>query len=431
MLKAAADDPAIKRALVEIAGETEREVIEPFFDWKHNGRPAGNGWNRSTNNARFGVDYFNRTGTAKSNMFDNKPEETQCFYTNNESLDGANHYEITFAPGQEPPDNGFWSLTLYTSEHFFYPNDLKRYSLGTKNQGPQARRRWLARALRRGPRRRGKARSRTGSPRRRDISACTSARTGAKRASSTGRGRRPPFGRSVNTRQIGGLRHEIRYSIESHPRRRDCRLCQPPPRRRERPSIPSRRRTIAKDAYIFTYPLVMNYRTMYSQAIKGDAAFGKWLHLKLSTPGDTDIVTPNNDTPYSYAWIDLRAEPWVKTMPKIQKEAFLHQPVGRPVGLCHRQPRDRCSMATMAGNYLLASPSWQGDMPKGIKRVIRGESDILGTLTRTQAIGDEKDLLKVEQIQRGYKLQPLSEFLGRTHRRRHLPSIGPHGPRAN
>jgi hypothetical protein len=57
-----------KRAPVEAAIETEKQVIAPFCEWKHHGRPAGNGWNRSTNNARFGTDYFNRTGMAKSNM---------------------------------------------------------------------------------------------------------------------------------------------------------------------------------------------------------------------------------------------------------------------------------------------------------------------------------------------------------------------------
>lgn len=138
VLDAAAKDPAIKQALVQAATETERNVVDPFLEWKHNGRPAGNGWNRSTNNARFGVDYFNRTGTAKSNMFDNKPTETQYFYTDGDttgaSLDGKNNYEITFAPGQEPPVDGFWSLTLYNAQHFFHPNDLKRYSLGTKNK---------------------------------------------------------------------------------------------------------------------------------------------------------------------------------------------------------------------------------------------------------------------------------------------------------
>jgi hypothetical protein len=81
LLDAADHDPAIKKILVETAVTTDKEVIAPFFEWKHNGVPAGNGWNRSTNNAKAGFDYFNRTGTAKSNMFDNKPDETQYFYT--------------------------------------------------------------------------------------------------------------------------------------------------------------------------------------------------------------------------------------------------------------------------------------------------------------------------------------------------------------
>ena len=36
--------------------------------------------------------------------------------------------------GQTPPVKGFWSLTLYNQEHFFNPNPLNRYSLGTKNK---------------------------------------------------------------------------------------------------------------------------------------------------------------------------------------------------------------------------------------------------------------------------------------------------------
>ena len=56
LLAAAANDPAIKQALIQAAIQTERDVINPFLEWKHNGRPAGNGWNRSTNNARFGTD---------------------------------------------------------------------------------------------------------------------------------------------------------------------------------------------------------------------------------------------------------------------------------------------------------------------------------------------------------------------------------------
>lgn len=30
--------------------------------------------------------------------------------------------------------NGFWSLTLYNEHHFFAPNEINRYSVGTKNK---------------------------------------------------------------------------------------------------------------------------------------------------------------------------------------------------------------------------------------------------------------------------------------------------------
>ncbi len=123
LMDAAAKDPEIKKLLTETAVAAEKEVIKPFFEWKHNGHPAGNGWTRSENNAKADFDYFNRTGTAKSNMFDNKPNETQSFYTDNDasgaSLEGSGTCAITFAKGEEPPVNGFWSLTLYNEQHFF------------------------------------------------------------------------------------------------------------------------------------------------------------------------------------------------------------------------------------------------------------------------------------------------------------------------
>ncbi|MGB3333213.1 MAG: DUF1254 domain-containing protein [Mycobacterium sp.] len=138
LLDAANRSPDIKQAVVDAAIATERDVVAPFFRWAHNGRPAGNGWNRSTNNAQFGIDYFDRTGTARSNMFDNRPTETQYYYTDNDAsgspLLGGKTYKVSFPAGQEPPVKGFWSLTLYNDKHLFHPNELKRYSLGTKNK---------------------------------------------------------------------------------------------------------------------------------------------------------------------------------------------------------------------------------------------------------------------------------------------------------
>jgi hypothetical protein len=71
-------------------------------------------------------------------MFENRPKETQYFYTDadadGQQLTGAAHYRITFAAGQLPPVDGFWSLTLYNETHFFHRNVLHRFSLGTKNK---------------------------------------------------------------------------------------------------------------------------------------------------------------------------------------------------------------------------------------------------------------------------------------------------------
>lgn len=174
---------------------------------------------------------------------------------------------------------------------------------------------------------------------------------------------------------------------------------------------PEHAKAFAKEVYIFTYPLVMNYRTLYSQAIEGDKDFGKWLHLGLSSPKDTDIVTPNNDTPYSYAWVDLRAEPWVLTMPAIEKERFYTSQWDDLWGYVLDNPGS-VNDGNDEKHILLASPSWKGELPSGIKRVIQGESELLGTLTRTQVLGGAADLPRVQEIQQSYKLQPLSAFAG-------------------
>lgn len=178
---------------------------------------------------------------------------------------------------------------------------------------------------------------------------------------------------------------------------------------------PDEARAIAKEAYLFTYPLVMYYRTMYLQAIDAQSdsfsgGFGKWLHLGLSTPQDTDIVTPNNDTPYSYAWFDLRAEPWVLTLPQIEENRFYTSQWNDLWGFVLDNPG-----SVVDGNdgvsVLLASPTWQGDLPEGVQRVMRGDTSFLGTLTRTQLFGAD-DLANVDQIRGEYELQPLSAFLG-------------------
>jgi hypothetical protein len=135
---AAQRDPEVARLIVEEATRVDEETVRDFLWWRHNGVPAGNNWNRSVNNAQFGVDYYNRLATAKSNILENRPEETQYFYTDHDAgggeLRGTGSYAITFPPGQTPPVRGFWSVTLYNEHHLFHANPLNRFSLGTKNR---------------------------------------------------------------------------------------------------------------------------------------------------------------------------------------------------------------------------------------------------------------------------------------------------------
>jgi hypothetical protein len=142
VLDAAAKDPAVKQALKETAAAAEKEMIAPLFQWKLNGPPAGNGWYSPVNNSAFGTDYAIRTAIAKSNMFENKFTETKYIFTDTESqgtqLNGNAGYSVTFPAGQLPPVSGFWSLTLYNEHHFFNPNPLRRFSLGTKNKSLKA-----------------------------------------------------------------------------------------------------------------------------------------------------------------------------------------------------------------------------------------------------------------------------------------------------
>jgi hypothetical protein len=142
VLDAAAKDPKITETLKQTAIAQEKDLMAPLFEFRNNGRAVGNGWTSPPNGARWGVDYLSRAATARSNMYDNAPQETRYIYADfdsgGERLNGAHAYTVKFPKGQTPPVNGFWSLTLYNDSHLFSPNPLQRYSLGTKSKSMKA-----------------------------------------------------------------------------------------------------------------------------------------------------------------------------------------------------------------------------------------------------------------------------------------------------
>ncbi len=180
-------------------------------------------------------------------------------------------------------------------------------------------------------------------------------------------------------------------------------------------ATPAEARAIAKQAYLYGYPVVEMYKTLYTQAVdKGGANFKAPFNrignsAQVFTPKDTAFTTPNADTPYSFVWMDLRQEPQVLTLPKVEDNRYYS------VQLLDLYTQNIAYLGTRStgnngGHYMIAGPDWKGQQPVDVDRVVYSESNIAYALYRTQLF-DEKDLGKVRQIQNGYKVQPLSSYV--------------------
>ncbi|GAA5053500.1 DUF1214 domain-containing protein [Nocardia callitridis] len=137
VLTAAEHDETLADVLRQTAIEAN-DVVSELFEFRNIGLPVGRHWTTQRNGAAFGTDYLSRTAIAKSNIFVNTANETAYYYQDlddtGQRLHGARTYTVHFPTGELPPVRGFWSLTVYNKHHFFHPNELDRFSLGTKNQ---------------------------------------------------------------------------------------------------------------------------------------------------------------------------------------------------------------------------------------------------------------------------------------------------------
>lgn len=141
VLEALHANPLLKAPMIAAVTDVEEQIVEPLFQFRNYGQQLPYHWSTISNESAFGTDYFTRTAVAKSNIFVNSPQETKYYYQDldaaGERLDGSRRYTVTFQKDQTPPVHGFWSLTLYGETHFFVPNEIGRYSVGTKNQDLQ------------------------------------------------------------------------------------------------------------------------------------------------------------------------------------------------------------------------------------------------------------------------------------------------------
>jgi hypothetical protein len=179
---------------------------------------------------------------------------------------------------------------------------------------------------------------------------------------------------------------------------------------------PAEARAIAKEAYIYGFPIVDNYRVQHAYWMdktnpEYKGPFNEiWNSARLFSPADKAIQTPNSDTLYSFIGADLRSEPLVLTVPAIEKERYFS------VQLIDYYTFNFDYIGTRTtgnggGSFLLAGPGWKGETPKGVKKVFRCETELAFPGYRTQLFNPD-DIDNVRKVQAGYKVQPLSAFLG-------------------
>lgn len=174
-------------------------------------------------------------------------------------------------------------------------------------------------------------------------------------------------------------------------------------------------KTIAEEAFVYGFPMVMNYGVMYETYIDKSSSQYKcplsqlYNTARVFTPKDTAVVTPNSDTPYSFFCADLRAEPVVFTVPEIEKGRYFSVQLVDWYTFNFGYVGSRTT-GNGGGSYLLAGPTWKGEKPKGIDKVFRCETEYAFAIVRTQLF-NPADIEAVKKVQAGYKLQPLSAFL--------------------
>ena len=182
----------------------------------------------------------------------------------------------------------------------------------------------------------------------------------------------------------------------------------------DKPS-PKEIRAIAEEGFIYGLPLVMNYAANYEFWIDSSSSqykgpFNQLLNEhRTFTYKDTAVVTPNSDTPYSFVGLDLRAEPFVLSVPAVEQERYYSLQLTDWNTFNYGYIGSR-STGHEAGDYLVVGPDWHGPTPPGIRQVFHASTQFTIVLYRTQLLHPD-DMPNVLRVQSGYRVQPLSAYL--------------------
>lgn len=172
--------------------------------------------------------------------------------------------------------------------------------------------------------------------------------------------------------------------------------------------------TIMGETYLYGYPMVLmditkNVSTNIEtpDPIRALAPINQLGHFRRFPDHNmTTIVKPNVDTYYSIAWLDLKDEPQVLSMPATDR--YYLMPLYDAYSNVFASPGTRTT-GTEAQDFLLVGPSWTGELPDNMT-IIKAPTQVVWMLGRIQVNSPEDGATTVRAIQDSMTLVPLSAF---------------------
>lgn len=163
--------------------------------------------------------------------------------------------------------------------------------------------------------------------------------------------------------------------------------------------------SLLEQAYLYAFPLVLmdatrKVSTNTETPNSTRAPINQFIHAeKLADAASRAVVTPNVDTIYTQAFLDVGAEPMLYGVP--QTDRFFNVQVLDAW-------TNTAAVLEAPGLYAITRSDWQGELPEGVQRIDVPTTRVW-TIARIVLSGQE-DLPNVRAIQDKMQLMPLSAY---------------------
>ncbi|MBZ5857719.1 DUF1254 domain-containing protein [Flavihumibacter profundi] len=170
---------------------------------------------------------------------------------------------------------------------------------------------------------------------------------------------------------------------------------------------------LVQEAYFHCFPIVENYKAIYAYAVNKSSP--KYLPFNIAykstalySPADKFVVSPNNDTYYTTANLDLRAEPIIIKVPEVKDRYYSFQLISMVTDNFGYIGTN--STGSKANVYAVTSPNFSGKLPEGVIE-IKSPSELVGLIGRTAVNADDpNDVKKAKQLLEKYQVGVMSKF---------------------